>query len=677
MAMRINPDDMKPTYQIDDERDEPRKIDHEDTLDYTPDSEKGGKAHAEMTPARYRLEYERLMPQGAPSDAPQFSKLAEMEQQTEGKDDRAARKDRNDRAQEEQRFRSASAMAQELNRGLGSHSMIDEIHKNGAWEAESGTTYSLSKDGKSIVSETRDGDRDIAEIRDIAGFIDASHEIELEQVRADGTAEKMAELMDRGDVGQKTMIERLQERGEGAEWNDRSNGITWSISEDRKHVVAEYQEGHERAGERDVAPIADVAGIIQERHDGILERRAEAQSAYEAERANNPKPEREQTSSEKDALFMVGERIEQFRSGQLAKDQEPAREFPGDDFAADMSELSEKIEKPADAQEKNPQGETVDVAEFIEQQGGEYVENTRHQAEEVATAEFAKDEITKEELDQHRLENNPDTDWSERMNPTEAELEAMHGVSQEQEREAEEEPEQTPEQIAADDKQAEEQRVEAIILREEAAHDLGAEVADYGQDRNTNLISDLKKQGGEIEHNGATYSLEKHELVRTQDGQQTRHDAFDVRDGIDLARDQQQQLEAKPEQQQATAKEQGTEKAQGPSSIPEKQPEAPAKAETQEQEPGLSKQAVNSALMDRIKQQKGADQSEQQAPKPEIQKSGYEWADNHNKRVTEKEATEGKKPDHPDVAKAKAAEQAADQSKSQTQDRSRSKDHEL
>lgn len=460
-----------------DEREEARRIDQTDTYDYTMDSTQGrSDGIAEMSKADYRVMYERLMPQGTATNETQFANLKAMDSQDETPEERRARVEKSDRAEEIHRFQSAHEMAQGLYRGLGSNYGLSELRENGFFEGKDGTRYELSEDEKHIVSTTRDGDRDIAEIRDISGFLVAHQQAELEQSVKLGIHQQMADLVE-GVAGEKTMLDRLIDRGEGAEWNDQRNGIKWTVSEDRQHVIADYQPGHDRAGERDVAAINDVRAEVQERHDAVLESRAAGQAAYDAEKANQPqKPAqepRQQTTAEKETLFAVGQRIGQFRDGTLSQDQpEPAREFPNDTFAADMSKLSRKLDQ---------------------------------------TPEQAETEANDKQIlaDRHEASYYPD-DGSE---PTLTSYESRQA-------------------------QAEERRVDAIVDARDEARELGIQVADYGKDRGTDLISDLEAKGGEIEHNGAAYSLEKNKLVRTQDGETTRHYAEEVSFGIEHGRDQ-------------------------------------------------------------------------------------------------------------------------------------------
>lgn len=67
---------------------------------------------------------------------------------------------------------------------------------------------------------------------------------------------------------------------------------------------------------------------------------------------------------------------------------------------------------------------------------------------------------------------------------------------------------------------------------------LGETLAEYGSNRDTNLVYDL--DGGEIEHKGAIYTLTKYSrgaiLTRTTSTGRTYHNASDVRDGIEMAR---------------------------------------------------------------------------------------------------------------------------------------------
>ncbi|OWO90001.1 hypothetical protein B5E41_29175 [Rhizobium esperanzae] len=101
------------------------------------------------------------------------------------------------------------------------------------------------------------------------------------------------------------------------------------------------------------------------------------------------------------------------------------------------------------------------------------------------------------------------------------------------------EPELTSEERkAAED---EERRVGAAISAREEARELGENIAAYGEDRGTDLVSELREKGGEIEHDGATYALDGDRLTRTRDGETTHHNAYDVKDGIDHQREDEQQ----------------------------------------------------------------------------------------------------------------------------------------
>jgi len=79
---------------------------------------------------------------------------------------------------------------------------------------------------------------------------------------------------------------------------------------------------------------------------------------------------------------------------------------------------------------------------------------------------------------------------------------------------------------------------EAISIAYENDCELGQEVASYGEDRNTDLIADLRAMGGEIEHDGASFSIKDNALSRSKDGQTSEHYIVFVQEGIEIRRSQ-------------------------------------------------------------------------------------------------------------------------------------------
>jgi hypothetical protein len=95
-------------------------------------------------------------------------------------------------------------------------------------------------------------------------------------------------------------------------------------------------------------------------------------------------------------------------------------------------------------------------------------------------------------------------------------------------------PDDGSEQQLTSSERQQERDLEAAASAMENDQELGENLAHYGEDRNTDLIADLRNKGGEsIQHNGAFYSLEgPNVLQRWKDGEVTQHDATDVQDGI-------------------------------------------------------------------------------------------------------------------------------------------------
>lgn len=133
-----------------------------------------------------------------------------------------------------------------------------------------------------------------------------------------------------------------------------------------------------------------------------------------------------------------------------------------------------------------------------------------------------------------------------------------------------------PELTSAERREAEarERRIEDAMDARDDARELGISVAGYGKDLGTDLVSDLRTKGGEIEHDGATYSLSGNTLLVDKDGMTTGHDAFDVQEGIEHKRYEESQqvkeIQAKPSSLQARALKREARSA----SIAERQPNA-------------------------------------------------------------------------------------------------------
>jgi len=88
---------------------------------------------------------------------------------------------------------------------------------------------------------------------------------------------------------------------------------------------------------------------------------------------------------------------------------------------------------------------------------------------------------------------------------------------------------------------ADERYSEEASLRRDEDRELGENIAAYGEDRGTDVVSELQEKGGQIEHDGATYALDGNRLTRTRDGETTEHNIHDVKDGIGHQREDEQQ----------------------------------------------------------------------------------------------------------------------------------------